>query len=1130
MFVSHAKVRIVGLGGRSKRRRPHRRRLAVKEVVRMPCLLPTVLTVFLGLLAVAGGAGMSVIGFVPTRDSAQNNVTDIAVPPGEGQGVVDAKSGGPSAQVSAVGMDQSALSEANAQRERSFYLLKICAYVGPVIMAVGMFAMIVACVFYCEILDKYAILVPERKSGLYDKEELYQVIVGEMKKSYAQTLITAYTKAAERSLLAADTQSVSDNFLPDFPIKPEPLTIEQQIDIECEGYAPSPPVPNKRYSVIQARIQRLRSEDHWLKTSSLPNIRRSDRINSIKRAGRAIVKSKGSSLSCDYTMDEARLRRKSMMLRSIVQWNSSSSGDLNGQRQRRFSSVKALPSEQNTDNWDAVSHAGFAGSYPMTRLIQRRGTFACGDMRTRRMKFLLLLQASESKDLFSDTVSIDGRVSVPGIRRNSFIPYTTCDRFISGEEKKTMRDSRRSSVNPFMFGQRFATEPKAGTRRHSFFPIRRDDKIYVVDPNEQRRHSFNPICVNNTLKPEFAAKLDGRRGSFNPDARRGSFNPDSRRGSYNPDSRRSSFNPDSRRSSYIPDSRRGSFNPDSRRGSYIPDGRRGSYDPDCMPDRAADGNRAHEVPPQNSFFLQVPGFEHEFQMERHPPADNEDFPTSQTGLTVPDPGFLSPVAKSGPPIGTADSRRVERRHSHNPGLKPAPPNDGSGGGGTGAFKIPKITINAVTTNNRYLGVPTQEYYPEERRHTFNAMTMTRPQINISPAGTVCVKSQEKPAAAQRISFLLDPNDSSSPPQQAPSAPGGATSSPSPSRTRLTAGSASPHTTPSPPSNATSSPEPVRPSSFKQEMVVFKPLPYPTDSRSASPSSNVSNCGSENVWSDRSLRASSPGLASVSSDRSGKTARTASPVSVIAADVTSSYGTFDVTTPPSAWERRGEKQTKSPRSQQKASTLQTLQVSSASTKCAVQLNPRQEKAAERGSPVLVRRSSSFKERSEPHGKASHSRHKARHRPHQQPPVHRRPARTMETEMTDSPASVSSGQASVSSGPASISSGPATLSPSVNTDANAAIQRSRSTSALGFHPDTPTPPLGHASSPSGPALTVSYATNPHGGGSSLSPLAAHGPSQATPSSVAPPTRDIDVEEGGGRPKEHTPHDDRDQDPAS
>ena len=78
MFVSHAKVRIVGLGGRGKRRRPHRRRLAVKEVVRMPCLLPTLVTVLLGLLAVAGGAGMSVIGYVPSRGTEGNETSEYS--------------------------------------------------------------------------------------------------------------------------------------------------------------------------------------------------------------------------------------------------------------------------------------------------------------------------------------------------------------------------------------------------------------------------------------------------------------------------------------------------------------------------------------------------------------------------------------------------------------------------------------------------------------------------------------------------------------------------------------------------------------------------------------------------------------------------------------------------------------------------------------------------------------------------------------------------------------------------------------------------------------------------------------------------------------------------------------------
>ncbi|XP_059178199.1 uncharacterized protein LOC131957415 [Physella acuta] len=728
MFVSNAKVRIIGLGGKSRKRRPQRRRLAVKEFLKMPCLLPTIATVVLGLMAVSAGAGMAIKGYIPQTST---NVT---------------------------------LDSAEA-------VIKVCSFLGPVVMATGLFAMIVACVFYCEILDKYAILVPDKHAALYDKDELFEVIVKEMKKSYAQTLVTAYSKAAERSFLL-DNPSSSGELLPEpiFPCKPsEPLTLEQQIDIECEGYTPSPPIPHKKYSVIQARIQRLRSEDNWLKTSSLPNIRRSASIKRAGRVGGKIVDSR--TLSYDYTMDEARLRRKSMMLRSLVQWNSESSDMLTG-KQRRFSSVKALPS-QRRDSWGAVSQSGY-GSFPLTRLIQRRGTFACGDMRTRRMKFLLLLEASESQDALPDTASIDGRATVAGIRRNSFIPYTTCDRFIADEEKKTLRDSRRPSINPFSFTNRFGSAgPKPGTRRHSFFPIRRDDKILVGDVNEHRRHSFNPIGVNNTLKPEYAAKMENRRSSFNPD---GTLDKSG-----------------------------------DRRGSHVPQ--------------------------QSSRFLQVPGFEVDLT-ERRPSIDV----ASQSGEPE-EPAVSQSVFQN--------DRQVERRHSFNPPVRMS-------AAGEPNLKVPKITIS-VEPPSRFLTVPSQDYYLEERerRHSFNT-TSTKPASSTASSTANSSKTGEK-AIPQRISFRLD--DTAAQPGSKPKGKAG--------------------------------PEPVRPSSFKQEMIVFKPLRRP-DSRSVSPASNISCCGSERLGSEQSTSSSlaTSRTASISSERSLKTAMTGSPSTVVAADGVLSYGTFD----------------------------------------------------------------------------------------------------------------------------------------------------------------------------------------------------------------------------------------------
>ncbi|GFN98892.1 hypothetical protein PoB_002539800 [Plakobranchus ocellatus] len=742
-----------------------------------------------------------------------------------------------------------------------------------------------------------------------------------MKKSYAQTLITAYTKAAERSLLvheparsaevgagtaceanANGEEQTQQQHLPDplVPYNPlEPLSLEQQIDIECEGYTPSPPIPNKRYSVIQARIQRLRSEDNWLKTSSLPNIRRSI---SIKRAGRmgSKIAENPRTLSYDYTMDEARLRRKSMMLRSIVQWNSGSSGDLVAQQaqaaralhQRRFSSAKALQTQPD-DSLDELFQEQSHGSFPLTRLIQRRGTFACGDMRTRRMKFLILLQASESNEVFQqqqqqqqqhhrrqstyphskhhhDNVSVDSRSAsrFSGIRRNSFIPYNTCDKFITTEERRSARNSRRPSINPFAprLAQQYAQPERSAIRRHSFFPIRREDKIFESDPLEQRRHSFNPIGVNNTLKSEYAggaaSGVYDRRGSFNPDSRRGSFNPDSRRGSFNPDSRRGSFNPDSRR---------GSFNPDSRRGSFAP------------PPSSAGQQKSPR-------FLQVPGFEHEFHMERRPSGDSSGSETGASSHLLSPPmhqvdpspytylprptgkhyhfGVTSPVLES-----QAERQAVERRHSFNPVVRvsAAGPDSDGAAASRGPPNVPLIVVNA-DTSGRFLTVPSEDSEQrmvgggmgpdslEVRRHSFN----TAPQ-SAYLASHNANPTLERPVPQRNISFRLDPSGLEGSPISYPTSQASSTSvTPSKQFAKRSSLKYKPQGySPSDAAAATA----VRPSSFNQEMVLFQPLAL-VESRGASPSSNLSYCGSERVGSERSPKASR--TTSISSDYSAVT--------------------------------------------------------------------------------------------------------------------------------------------------------------------------------------------------------------------------------------------------------------------
>ncbi|CAG5132428.1 unnamed protein product [Candidula unifasciata] len=726
MQVSNAKIPHGVLEDKVRKRRLFRRRLGIREFLNMPCLLPATVVIALGLLAVATGAGMSVVGYVPGHRNSTN--------------VLKANS-------------------------------TACAYIGPVLMAIGIFAMITACVFYCEVLDKYAILVPDKKKAVFTKEELYEFIIGEMKKSYAQTLITAYSKAAEHSRLL-DIQSYDRNYTPEYiPYNvSEPLTLEQQIDIECEGYTPSPPIPNKRYSIIQARIQRLKSEDNWLKTSSLPNIRRS---LSIKRASRVGVKMTDSkTLSCDYTMDEARLRRKSMMLRTIVQWNSGSS-DMFVQKQRRFSSVKALPSYQRDSLEDDSQKE--CGSFPLTRLIERRGTFACGDMRTRRMKFLLLLEASESQEGFNDSVSADGRHTVAAIRRNSFIPYRTCDKFIAGEERKTIRDRRRSSVNPFSTRHHVnSVAPQPTTRRHSFYPIRRDTQIYI-DPHEHRRHSFNPMGLSNARKPDFAGKMDGRRGSFNPTSMLEEIRP------------------------------------------------------------------AH-IPQQASGFLQRPSVAINDLPDRphHSASDSAVSYLKAEGYQFPYQGFQ-------------DDRRIDRRHSFNPVARVDRLREGN------QLRVPQITINENSPERRLLS-PSYEICVDERerRHSF-----TPPRSGHSH--TTSSRSHEK-STPPRISFNLEP------------------SAPSvhllPQSTQTIS---KPTLKPSKPS-----PDPVRPSSFQQEMVVFRPLKQ-HDSRSDSPSSNISCRGSEHAGSERSMGLSR--TASAISDKPGHTAFILSPPSPEVANIAEPPGYF-----------------------------------------------------------------------------------------------------------------------------------------------------------------------------------------------------------------------------------------------
>lgn len=77
-------------------------------------------------------------------------------------------------------------------RDARYFTMKSLSYVGPILMGFGFFAIIVSCVLYCEIMDRYAVLMPSKPDTKLKRQALMDMILGEFKKSYFRGLCGSF--------------------------------------------------------------------------------------------------------------------------------------------------------------------------------------------------------------------------------------------------------------------------------------------------------------------------------------------------------------------------------------------------------------------------------------------------------------------------------------------------------------------------------------------------------------------------------------------------------------------------------------------------------------------------------------------------------------------------------------------------------------------------------------------------------------------------------------------------------------------------------------------------------------------------------------------------------------------------
>ncbi|KAK3089134.1 hypothetical protein FSP39_001108 [Pinctada imbricata] len=266
MFVPRARVQIGNPGSRrgwfspnssSSKRNKIKHKLQWYECVRMPCLLPTLISIIIGSMVILSGALMSFVGYNPEIFVESPKVNDRVV-------TVGRNISGNGTTVHGEG----SLEKTNESR------LKALTYIGPVFMGIGFFIMMVASVLYCEIKDKYiSSVLPRKDVKRLKKEALYDMIIAEFRKNYFRGIEVPLKKTSTKK----HKKSESDDVQKEFPTLLKALSISQpalfitpEVQRKWQDLRKLTPTP----STGRRRRRRFHSfNEPWLKTSSLPNIR-----------------------------------------------------------------------------------------------------------------------------------------------------------------------------------------------------------------------------------------------------------------------------------------------------------------------------------------------------------------------------------------------------------------------------------------------------------------------------------------------------------------------------------------------------------------------------------------------------------------------------------------------------------------------------------------------------------------------------------------------------------------------------------------------------------------------------------------------------------------------------------------
>ncbi|XP_025110971.1 flocculation protein FLO11-like isoform X2 [Pomacea canaliculata] len=181
--------------------------------------------------------------------------------------------------VTSVSDDGNTTTMTTVPRDARYYATKSLSYAGPVLMGFGFFAIIISCVLYCEIVDRYTVIMPKKPETRIKRRDIMNMIVSEFKKSYFRGIEVPLRK--QEPVTQQKGEREKETLLKALSISTPVLLMSPDLAPTWRFSHYAYRYPGRRHMALKPRHPKLKqlggssgSSGHepWLKTSSLPNI------------------------------------------------------------------------------------------------------------------------------------------------------------------------------------------------------------------------------------------------------------------------------------------------------------------------------------------------------------------------------------------------------------------------------------------------------------------------------------------------------------------------------------------------------------------------------------------------------------------------------------------------------------------------------------------------------------------------------------------------------------------------------------------------------------------------------------------------------------------------------------------